>query len=192
MPFRRRCRMRKDQKDSVVAYHSKEELAMKTIRTLAAVIVIVVAFSASAGGGTQKDKQQSKPESKSQSSTVEYSSATAAGNPRLSDVVRVGNMLYLSGKLGTDSSGKLAPGGIGPETKQTLENIRAVLEKNGSSMDNVVKCTVMLADIKEWGDMNTVYDTFFKKERKPARSAFGTSGLVLGARVEIECMATTK
>jgi enamine deaminase RidA (YjgF/YER057c/UK114 family) len=59
-------------------------------------------------------------------------------------------------------------------------------------MDNVVKCTVMLADIKEWGDMNTVYDTFFKKERKPARSAFGTSGLVLGARVEIECMATAK
>jgi reactive intermediate/imine deaminase len=160
---------------------------MKTIRTFALVAVIMLALAASAGG-TQKHKRQSK----AQRTTVVYSSATAAGNPRLSDVVRVGNMLYLSGKLGTDSTGKLAPGGIGPETKQALENIRAVLEKNDSSMDNVVKCTVMLADIKEWGDMNTVYDTFFKKERKPARSAFGTSGLVLGARVEIECMATAK
>ncbi len=101
-------------------------------------------------------------------------------------------MLYLSGKLGTDSTGKLAPGGIGPETKQTLENVKAVLDKNGSSMDNVIKCTVMLADIKEWADMNTVYGTFFKKERMPGRSAFGTSGLVNNARVEIECMATLK
>jgi len=101
-------------------------------------------------------------------------------------------MLYLSGKLGTDSTGKLAAGGIGPETKQTLENVKAVLDKNGSSMDNVIKCTVMLADIKEWADMNTVYGTFFKKERMPGRSAFGTSGLVNNARVEIECMATLK
>ena len=101
-------------------------------------------------------------------------------------------MLYLSGKLGTDSTGKLAPGGIAAETKQTMENIKAVLEKNGSSIDNVIKCTVMLADIKEWAEMNTVYVTFFKKERLPARSAFGTTGLVNGARVEIECMATLK
>ena len=101
-------------------------------------------------------------------------------------------MLYLSGKLGTDSTGKLATGGIAAETKQTLENIRSVLEKNGSSLDNVVKCTVMLADMKEWADMNTVYTTFFKKERMPARSAFGTSGLALNARVEIECVAIMK
>lgn len=189
MPFSER-RMSQRCEDSPVHLIAipKEEFAMKTSRTLTAVAVIVLAFAASAASGTQKDKQHSKP----QSATVEYSSATATGNPRLSDVVRVGNMLYLSGKLGTESNGKLASGGIGPETKQALENIRAVLEKNGSSMDNVVKCTVMLADIKEWGDMNTVYDTFFKKERKPARSAFGTSGLVLGARVEIECVATIK
>ena len=83
-------------------------------------------------------------------------------------------------------------GGIAAETKQTMENIRTVLEKNGSSLDHVVKCTVMLADIKEWADMNAVYVTFFKKDRLPARSAFGTSGLVLGARVEIECIAITK
>ena len=67
-----------------------------------------------------------------------------------------------------------------------------MLEKNGSSLDNVVKCTVMLADMKEWADMNSVYVTFFKKERMPARSAFGVSGLALNARVEIECIAVVK
>jgi len=138
-----------------------------------------------------QNKDQAKP-SPAQSTTVEYSSAANPSPRPLSEFVRVGNVLYLSGKLGTDSTGKLAAGGIAGETKQTLENIKAVLDKNGSSMDNVIKCTVMLADIKEWADMNTVYGTFFKKERMPARSAFGTSGLVNNARVEIECMATLK
>ena len=123
---------------------------------------------------------------------VEYSSAKTSATRPFSEVVRVGNMLYLSGKLGTDSSGKLAAGGIAAETKQTLENIRATLEANGSSMDHVIKCTVMLADMKEWGEMNSVYTTFFKKDRMPARSAFGTSGLALNARVEIECIAMVK
>ncbi len=106
-----------------------------------------------------------------------------------SEAVRVGNMLYLSGQLGTDSSGRLVPGGIGPETRQALVNIAAVLERHGSSLDQVVKCTVMLADIGEWAAMNEVYLTFFQSHR-PARSAFGTSGLALGARLELECMAT--
>jgi 2-iminobutanoate/2-iminopropanoate deaminase len=123
---------------------------------------------------------------------IEYSSAKSSANRPFSEVVRVGNMLYLSGKLGTDSSGKLAPGGIAAETKQTLENIRKTLEGNGSSLDQVVKCTVMLADMKEWAEMNSVYTTFFKADRRPARSAFGTSGLALNARVEIECVAVLK
>ncbi len=80
-------------------------------------------------------------------------------------------------------------GGIVPETRQTMENIRAELERNGSSMSRVVKCLVMLADISEWGAMNQVYVTFFPS-RLPARSAIGASGLALGARVEIECLAT--
>lgn len=103
--------------------------------------------------------------------------------------VRVGNMLYLSGEVGTDSSDKLVPGGIKAETRQALENIKAALERNGSSLDNVVKCTVMLADISEWAAMNSVYSTYFTKHF-PARSAFGTTGLALGARMELECMAT--
>jgi 2-iminobutanoate/2-iminopropanoate deaminase len=105
-----------------------------------------------------------------------------------SEAVRVGDMLYLSGQLGTDSTGQLVPGGIGPETRQTLTNISTALTRHGSSLDRVVKCTVMLADISEWAAMNEVYVTFFRSHR-PARSAFGTSGLALGARLELECMA---
>jgi 2-iminobutanoate/2-iminopropanoate deaminase len=108
-----------------------------------------------------------------------------------SEAVQVGEMLYLSGQLGTDSSGRLIPGGIGPETRQALMNIADVLERHGSSLDQVVKCTVMLADIGEWGEMNKVYLTFFRSHR-PARSAFGTNGLALHARIELECMAVRK
>ena len=105
-----------------------------------------------------------------------------------SALVRVGPMLYLSGQLGTDSTGHLVAGGIGPETGQALANIRALLEAHGSSLDRVVKCTAMLADMAEWGAMNQEYVRFFTAHR-PARSAFGTSGLALGARIELECAA---
>lgn len=161
---------------------------MKRIYSLAGIVAVICSLSVV----TSAQKKEERAATGSQSSPVEYQSASNPNARTLSEFVRVGNILYLSGKLGTDSTNKLATGGIGPETKQTLENIKTVLEKNGSSMDNVIKCTVMLADIKEWADMNAVYVTFFKKERLPARSAFGTSGLVNNARVEIECMATLK
>jgi len=109
-----------------------------------------------------------------------------------SDAVRVGDMLYLSGKIGNiPGTAQLAEGGIAGETRQTLENIKAALEKYGSSLDEVVKCTVFLADIKEWAAMNEVYKTYFSVN-PPARSALGTSGLALGARVEIECLAALR
>jgi reactive intermediate/imine deaminase len=97
-------------------------------------------------------------------------------------------MLYLAGQIGTDSTGALVTGGIEAETRQTMRNIETVLAKTGSSMDRVVKCTAMLADMKEWPAMNTVYATFFPVN-KPARSALGANGLALNARVEIECIA---
>jgi reactive intermediate/imine deaminase len=106
-----------------------------------------------------------------------------------SAAVRVGHVLYLSGQLGTDGSGRLVPGGIGPETRQAMENIRRVVERGGSSMRRVVKCTAMLADMREWAQMNEAYAAFFP-DHPPARSAFGVAGLALGARVEIECLAT--
>ncbi len=123
-------------------------------------------------------------------SDVEYVlPAGAASSLPFSPVVRVGNTLYLSGQLGTDpATGALVPGGVAAETRQVMENIKSLVLANGSSMDRVVKCTVMLADIKEWAAMNAVYVTFFPNHR-PARSAFGTSGLARNARAEIECIA---
>jgi 2-iminobutanoate/2-iminopropanoate deaminase len=124
--------------------------------------------------------------------SLELNFIPVAGNSSLpfSSAVRVGDMLYLSGQIGTDSTGKVVAGGIGPETRQTIENIRAVVERNGSSMDRVVKCLVMLADMGEWSAMNQEYVTHFPGNL-PARSAMGANGLALGARVEIECLALT-
>jgi 2-iminobutanoate/2-iminopropanoate deaminase len=110
-----------------------------------------------------------------------------AGLP-FSEAVEVGNLLFLSGQIGTDANGKLVSGGIAAETRHALVNIRAVLARRGSSLERVVKMTVMLADIAEWAAMNAEYIAVFG-QRLPARSAFGTSGLALGARVEIECIA---
>ena len=108
-----------------------------------------------------------------------------------SEAVRVGDVLYLSGQIGTaPGTGALVPGGIGPEAVQTLDNIKAVLERHGSSLDRVVKCTVFLADIRDWPAFNEVYRRYFSRPY-PARSALGASGLALGARVEVECIAAT-
>ncbi|MDB4914719.1 MAG: putative translation initiation inhibitor, yjgF family [Gemmatimonadetes bacterium] len=111
------------------------------------------------------------------------------GTGPFSSVVRVDHMLYLAGQIGTDSAGRVAKGGTGPETTAAMKHIERLLLQTGSSLDRVVKCTVMLADMKEWAIMNEAYIAFFPKVR-PARSSFGTTGLALGARVEIECMAT--
>lgn len=105
-----------------------------------------------------------------------------------SSAVQVDNTLYLSGNLGNvPGKNELAPGGIEAETRQTMENIKSVVEQFGSSMDKIVKCTVFLADMDEWPAMNAVYRGYFTQP--PARSAFGASGLALNARVEIECIA---
>ena len=107
-----------------------------------------------------------------------------------SEAVRVGNTLILSGQIGNlPGSLNLAPGGIAAESKQVLDNVKTSLEAHGFSMSEVVKCTVMLADMKEWGAFNEVYQTYFQKGRYPARSAFGANGLAFNARVELECLA---
>jgi 2-iminobutanoate/2-iminopropanoate deaminase len=104
-----------------------------------------------------------------------------------SEAVRAGDFLFLSGAIG-EVDGKLVPGGIEPEARQTLKNIQRVLEASGASLADVVKCTVFLADIAEWPAFNSVYREFFKKPF-PARSAFAASGLAMNARVELECIA---
>jgi 2-iminobutanoate/2-iminopropanoate deaminase len=113
----------------------------------------------------------------------------SAGLP-FSDAVRVGDVLCLSGQIGhKPGTLELVPGGIGPETRQMMENIARVLNAAGRSFDDVFKCTVMLADVSAWPEFNKVYLEYFKPERLPARSAFGTNGLALGAAVEMECWA---
>lgn len=118
------------------------------------------------------------------------SPAAKAANLPFSQAVRIGDVLYLSGQLG-NVPGKLelVPGGMEAEARQTMDNISSVLKENGLSFDHVFKCTVMLADMSKWADFNKVYITYFKPDRLPARSAFGASGLALGAQVELECMA---
>lgn len=107
-----------------------------------------------------------------------------------SDAVIVDDIIYLSGQIGNlPGTLNLAPGGLQAEAKQAIENMKAILEANGSSLDDVIKVTVMMADIDEWGEFNQEYIKYFTAENKPARSAFGTSGLALGARLEIECIA---
>lgn len=109
-------------------------------------------------------------------------------NLPFASAVRVDNMLYLSGAVGNiPGTMTLAEGGIAGETRQTMDNIAAVLDEFGSSLDQVVKCTVFLADISEWSAANEVYVGYFKNP--PARSALGANGLALGAKVEIECLA---
>jgi 2-iminobutanoate/2-iminopropanoate deaminase len=106
-----------------------------------------------------------------------------------SEAVRAGDFIYLSGQIGDDpATTKLPPGGIEPESRQVLANVKRVLEANGASLSDVVKCTVFLADIAEWATFNTVYREVFKKPF-PARSALGANGLAMNARVELECIA---
>ena len=123
-------------------------------------------------------------------STVEYFPFPASTSLPFSEAVRVGNVLYLSGQMGTaENTMALVPGGIETETRQALANMKAILERHGSSLDRVVKCTVMMADMNEWPAMNAVYVEHFPLHL-PARSAFGAAALALGGRVEIECIAT--
>jgi reactive intermediate/imine deaminase len=123
--------------------------------------------------------------------TLEFMPDPAPPVGPFSRAVRAGDLLFLAGQIGTDSTGRLVPGGIQAETRQTMENIRAVLARHGLGFDRVAKCLVMLADMGEWGRMNEVYATYFPGPR-PARSALGANGLALGARVEIECIAVPR
>ena len=154
---------------------------MKKLITLGLISLLTMFIS-----GTAFAQQAGKQDLK-----VEYYKTPRPMALPFSDAVRIGSILFLSGEIGVDyATMKVVPGGIKAETKQCLDNIKSTLEKYGSSMDKVFKCTVMIADMKEWPLMNEVYVTYFKKDRLPARSAIGANGLALGAKVEIECLAT--
>jgi len=106
-----------------------------------------------------------------------------------SEAVRAGDTLYVSGQVGNlPGTMSLAAGGIGSEGRQALDNLKAILERHGTSLEHVVKCTVFLADIEDWPAFNVIYREYFKTNL-PARSALAANGLALGARVEVDCIA---
>ncbi|WP_025742710.1 RidA family protein [Aquimarina pacifica] len=109
-------------------------------------------------------------------------------NAPFSDAVQVGNLFFLSGQIGINhTTRKLVDGGIEAETKQALENIKSVLEQHDMKMDNIVKCTVILSNIEDFASFNKIYKMYLPQ--KPARTTFAASGLALGAKIEIECIA---
>lgn len=110
-------------------------------------------------------------------------------NYPFSSAARAGNLLFLSGQLGiVPGQDDLVPGGIAAETKQVMDNIQNRTESSGFKMNNIIKCTVFLADMSEWAAFNDVYRTYFSKPF-PARSAVAVRGLAADARVEVECIA---
>ena len=113
--------------------------------------------------------------------------SAARGLP-FSDAIIAGNNLYIAGQEGTDDSGKLAAGGIGPETTAALENIQKVIKAAGFEMKDIVNVTVYLADIHEFPDMNKVYKSVMP-DPKPARATIQAAALVNDARIEISAIA---
>ncbi|MHD0306768.1 RidA family protein [Rhodococcus erythropolis] len=122
------------------------------------------------------------------SQTVEF--IPPAFDTPFSTGVRVGDVLYLSGQIGMLPDGTLADG-FEAQARQTMENIVASLIAYGSGVEAIFKCTVMLDNMSRWQEFNKVYLEYFPASRLPARSAFGTDGLALGAHMEVECMAYT-
>ncbi len=118
---------------------------------------------------------------------VEHVGTPVAGRP-FSTAVRAGDMLYLSGQLGLTPDGKLPPT-FDAQARQMMDNISDVLKGRGLGWGDVVRCTVMLSDMADWPAFNVIYSGYFAGHRFPARSASGTNGLALGAKVELECQA---
>jgi 2-iminobutanoate/2-iminopropanoate deaminase len=114
----------------------------------------------------------------------------ARGLP-FSDGIVAGNTLYIAGQEGSDSSGKLAAGGIGPETTAALDNIQKIVKAAGFEMGDIVNVTIYLADIHEFPDMNKIYKTVMP-DPKPARATIQAAALVNNARIEISAIAVKR
>jgi 2-iminobutanoate/2-iminopropanoate deaminase len=147
---------------------------MKTLHVVSAIMLVLGASACASGGAPGRQ--------------VIMPPNTTPAAP-YSPGVRSGGFVFISGTLGTrPGTRELAQGGINAETRQALENLRTTLRAADLDFRDVVKCTVFLADIRDYDAMNTVYGEFFR-DSPPARSAVGVNGLPLSARVEIECIA---
>ncbi len=123
--------------------------------------------------------------------TVVHTDKVPPARVPLSQAIKAGDWLFASGQLGTDpKTGRITEGGIKAETRQVCENLKAVLEAGGSSLGKVVKVTIYMTDLGELMAMNEVFSAYFPVD-PPARTTFQAAGLVAGARVEIEAIATT-
>lgn len=109
-------------------------------------------------------------------------------NSPFSEAVRVNDLLFISGQVGTDGTGTLVAGGMTAQSHQVMRNIEEIVVRRNLTMNDIVKCTVFLEDVSQWGDFNEIYVTYFSKPF-PARSALGANGLALGAALEVECIA---
>lgn len=161
------------------------------IVTLAALATIIACESSPAPG----EGPQQEGTDMAEPTPIEHITPEGVARlPVFTPAVRVGDLVFLSGAIGTVPGGelRLVEGGIGPETRATMENLGRVLEAAGLGFEDLVKCTVFLADIADFAAMNEVYLTFFEGIEPPARSAMAASGLALGARVEIECIARAR
>lgn len=109
-------------------------------------------------------------------------------NAPFSDMVETDHLYFLAGQIGMDhSTREVVEGGIQAETKQAIENIKAVLEHHGSSLDRVVKCTVILGDINDFAAFNEIYTQYFPN--KPARTTYAAAGLARNCKIEIDVIA---
>ncbi len=141
-----------------------------------------------AGSGCAAAGQRAEVEHYPPDGSIAAAGRSGGFRPPFSAAVRVGDTLYLSGQIGTGPDGTL-PQGIEAQTRQTMDNVGAVLARAGLGFDDVFRCLVMLENMADWPAFNRVYVGYFKPERLPARSALGADGLALGALVEVECTA---
>ncbi len=156
---------------------------MKLIKLLSiCAIVILSSCKNTVEKETIVEKEQKKP------LIFHKSKLERKKDPPFSDVVEVGNTLYLAGQVGINpTTGKLPEGGIVAETKQALENIKEVLKNHGSDLEHVVKCTVILTTTDDFTEFNKIFREYFPKN-KPARTTFA-GDLLVGAKIEIDVIA---
>lgn len=122
--------------------------------------------------------------------SINVNGAPAAVGPYV-HAVKTGNLIFISGQLGLDPADGTLPEGVEAQTKQSLENLKTILEGTGSGFDYVVKTTIFLADIADFGKVNEIYAQYFAKE-VPARSCVEAANLPKGGLVEIEAIAVEK
>ncbi len=164
---------------------------MKRAGSMTAACVAIVALAAACAPGAAPDQSGEPADGEPAPRKQIIQPEGVARLPVFSSAVRSGDLIFLSGAIGAlpgVSPPTLAQGGVIPETRQAMDNLRVVLEAAGVGWEDVVKCTVFLADMADYAAFNEVYLEYFPQD-PPARSALAAAGLAFDARVEVECIA---